>query len=338
MIPTRPKVVVTDYAFDNLELEASLLRPLGADLVGQRCRSEAELIALVAEADGVLTQFAPLTPAVIQAMRRARVIVRYGIGVDNVNLEAAARHGIPVCNVPDYCTDEVADHSLALLLALTRQIPQISQRVRAGQWRTAVQIERMHALGHLTVGVVGFGRIGREVVQRLRPFKCTVLVHDPLVAPAEATALGATAVPLLELWARSDAICLHCPSTAQTRHLVNAATLAQMKRGVLLVNVARGSVVNQPDLIAALERGQVGAAALDVTDPEPVEDQSPLLGMDNVIITNHVASCSLPAVEKLRRRVAEIAGLALRGEPLPNVVNREALEAAQADRTANPRP
>lgn len=325
MSAPRPKVVITDWTFADLRIEEEILKPAGCELAARQCRTEAELSALVAEADCVLTQFAPLTPNVIRAMTRTRAIVRYGVGVDNVNLEAATQRRIPVCNVPDYCIHEVADHTLALILALTRQIPQVANRVRAGQWRSALELQKMSALQSLTVGVVGFGRIGREVVQRLRAFHATVLAHDPAAAARDMTAVGAEAVSFEELLRASDVISLHCPSTPQTRHLIHRGTLARMKRGVILINVARGTVVQQSDVLAALQSGQVAAAGLDVTDPEPIPDDHPLLRMENVIITNHVASCSPAAFVTLRTRAAETAALAVQGGKLPNVVNPEAL-------------
>ena len=162
------KVVITDYTFPSLEIEEGILRAAGVDVVGGQCKTTAELIRLVADADAVITQFAPVTAEVIGAMGLARVIVRYGIGVDNVDLDAARARGIPVCNVPDYCIDEVADHTLALILATTRQVVTNAASVRSGKWGLATPLERMLTLRDLTVGVVGFGRIGREVAARLR--------------------------------------------------------------------------------------------------------------------------------------------------------------------------
>jgi D-3-phosphoglycerate dehydrogenase len=315
------KVAVTDYTFDSLDTELAILAPLGCRIDGRRCKTEQELIDLVSDADCVLTQFAPLTAAVIGAMRKARVVVRYGIGVDNVDLEAARARGIPVCNIPDYCIDEVADHTLAFILALTRQVVANYQAVRAGQWRLAVPLHAIHALKQLTVGVVGFGRIGKEVVARLRPFKCKVLVFDPAVSAEAVTGAGATPAGLEELLTSAGLITLHCPSTPQTRRMINRDSLATMKRGALLVNVGRGDLVDTAALVAALRDGRLGGAALDVCDPEPIPADSPLLKMDNVILSAHVASASVPAVTALRTRAAQTVAAAVRGEPLPNVVN-----------------
>ena len=173
------KIAVTDYTFGDLDIETAVLAPLGCQVVGQRTHAEAELIELVRDADCVITQFAPVNARVIDAMQRARAIVRYGIGVDNVDLAAAAAKNIPVCNVPDYCIDEVADHTLALLLALTRRIVANSNYIRDGKWGSAAPLTSLHSLKQLRVGIVGFGRIGREVARRLIAFKSPVQVFDP---------------------------------------------------------------------------------------------------------------------------------------------------------------
>ncbi len=315
------KVVVTDSTFPNLEVEEGILRPAGVELVGGQCKTVESLIALVADADAVITQFAPITADVIAAMRSARVIVRYGIGVDSVDLDAARAKGIPVCNVPAYCIDEVADHTLAFLLATTRQVVTNTVRNRQGTWGLATPLDRMLTLKNLTVGVVGFGRIGREVVARLHAFKCRVLVHDPVVSSSEIERAGCTPVDLMTLFAESDAVTLHCPSTAQTRGMINSESLATMKTGAILINVARGDLVDSNALTRALQTGHLSAAALDVFAPEPIPANHPILQMDNVIVASHIASASVPAVRFLRESVANLALMAVRGESLPNVVN-----------------
>ncbi len=315
------KVVVTDFTFPSLDVEESILRPAGFEIASGQCKTAESLIAIVADADAVITQFAPVTAAVIAAMNRARVIVRYGIGVDNVDLDAARARGIPVCNVPDYCIDEVADHTLAFILATTRQVVPNCLRVRAGLPGLATPLDRMVALRHLTVGVVGFGRIGREVAVRLRAFKCRVLVHDPVIEPAEIKSRGCEPVDLSRLFQDSDMITLHCPSTAQTRGMIDRDALDLMRPGVILINVARGDLVDSVALTEALRQGHVAAAALDVFAPEPIPADHPILAMDNVIVAGHIASASVPAVRKLRETAANLALAALRGEPLDNVVN-----------------
>jgi D-3-phosphoglycerate dehydrogenase / 2-oxoglutarate reductase len=315
------KVVITDYNLPDLDVEQSYCEKAGYELVGMKSGSEQERIDLVRDADAVITQFAPVNAAVINAMQKSRVIVRYGIGVDNVDLKAAAAKNIPVCNVPDYCIDEVADHTLAMILDLARKITANAAKVKAGGWGLAVPLSGMCAMKNMTIGVVGFGRIGREVAQRLQAFKCKVLVFDPAVEPAAAQAAGFTPVALDELLRSSDLVTLHCPSNEKTQYMINARSIAAMKPGAMLVNASRGTLVKTDDLAAALQSGAISAAALDVTDPEPINPDNPLVTMDNVIINPHLASASPGAVIKLRTSVAKIVAMAVKGEKLPNIVN-----------------
>lgn len=316
------RVVLTDYPFETLDIEHGILRPLGCEIIARKAiGTPEELAQLVADADQVMTVFAPLTAQVIAAMRKAKVIARYGVGVDNVDLAAARARGIPVCNVPDYCMDEVADHALALMLALTRQVVVQCNALRGGKWGLAVEPGAMKTLGDLTVGVIGCGRIGREVVRRVRAFKSRVLVHDPILSPAAIRDLDCEPATLGELLERSDLVTLHCPATAQTRQLLNRDTIRRMKPGAVLVNVGRGSLVDTAALIEGLERGHLAGAGLDVFDPEPLPADSPLLRLENVVVSAHVAAVSAEAIRKLRETVATIVAKSIRGEPLPNVVN-----------------
>ncbi|WP_437223231.1 C-terminal binding protein [Planctomicrobium sp. SH661] len=316
------KVAVTDYSFPDLAMEEAILRPQGHEIVAlKEKRPAAELSQLVADADAVITQFAPVNAEVIASMQKAKVIVRYGIGVDNVDLDAARERRIPVCNIPDYCIDEVADHTLAFILSLTRQVVSNTTHMRSGKWGIATPVSGMAALRDLTVGVVGFGRIGREVASRLLPFKAKVLVFDPVVKPEDIVQSGCVPASLPELLGSSDVITLHCPSNAHTRGLLNRESLAQAKPGVRVINLARGDLIQTDALVEALQSGQVGGAALDVFQPEPIPGDHPLLKFDNVVVASHIASVSVPAVRKLREGAAQIAALALAGKPLPNVVN-----------------
>ncbi|MGD0897049.1 MAG: C-terminal binding protein [Thermoguttaceae bacterium] len=316
------RVAVTDYTFDDLSVESSVLEPLGCHVTGQKSgKDKAQLIALVKDADYVITQFAPVDAAVIAAMQKCNVIVRYGIGVDNVDLQAAAAKGIPVCNVPDYCTDEVADHTLAMILDLVRRITSNALKVRSGVWGLGVPLEALHSLKDMTVGVVAFGRIGREVASRLKPFKCKLLVFDPAVDASVISAAGCTPATLDELLRASDLITLHCPSNEKTKGMINARSIAKMKPGVLFVNASRGTLVHTDDLVAALASGRISAAALDVTDPEPPPADHPLVKMENVFITSHIASASPQAAMKLRMDAAGTVAIAVKGGALPNVVN-----------------
>jgi D-3-phosphoglycerate dehydrogenase / 2-oxoglutarate reductase len=321
----KPKVAVTDFGAEDINVEKAILEPHGCEVVGPlrgtNAKDETQLSALVKDADYVITQFSPVTAAVIGAMEKSKIIVRYGIGVDNVDLKAAAAKNIPVCNVPDYCIDEVADSALAMILDLVRKITPNAILVKSGKWGLAGTVSSLKVMSGMTIGVVGFGRIGREVVKRLLPFKCKVLVFDPIADAAAVKATGATPATFDELLAASDLVTLHCPSNDKTKYMISAQTLGKMKTGAMLVNTSRGTLVKTDDLIAALQSGHISAVALDVTDPEPINPDNPLVKMDNVIINSHIASASEGAVQKLRTGVANIVVKAVKGEPLPNVVN-----------------
>ena len=316
------KVAITDYSFADLQIEESVLLPAGHTLAAwKEKKPAAELPTLVADADAVITQFASVNADVIASMQNARVIVRYGIGVDNVDLAAARAKGIPVCNVPDYCIDEVADHTLAFILATTRQVVANDNSLKGGTWALATSLDQMKALSDLTVGVVGFGRIGREVVARLRAFRCRILVSDPIAKTSDIEAAGGTSVAWQDLLKQADVITLHCPSTAATRGILNSESLASTRPGVTIINLARGDLIDSGALTSALQSGHVAAAALDVFNPEPIPAGHPILGLDNVIVASHIASTSVPAVKKLRETAARLALMALNGQTLPNVVN-----------------
>lgn len=316
-------VVITDWTFEDLEIEQSIVTAAGYELIARRCKSEEELIALCAGAHAVITQFARVNANVINAMNHACIIVRYGIGVDNVDLEAARLHNIPVCNIPDYCVDEVADQTLAFILATTRQVVPNALHLRNGNWGLATSVSAMQALKYLTVGIVGFGRIGREVAKRLLAFKARVLVFDPLVDQAVIRAAGAEPIDNFgDMLPRCDVVSAHCPSTPATKRLFGADAFAAMKPGSIFINVSRGDLVDSAALLSALQSGILSAAALDVFDPEPIPADSPLRKMPNVTLAAHIASVSPAAVQTLRQTAVQLAVAGLRGESLPNIVNR----------------
>jgi D-3-phosphoglycerate dehydrogenase len=317
----KPRAVITDWTFNDLDLEKQILESNQIELSGKQSKTESDLIALVSEADAVITQFAKINANVIGAMKKAKVIVRYGIGVDNVDLAAARSRNIPVCNIPSYCIDEVADHTLAFILATTRQVVPNTQHLHAGKWGLPVPLSAMQTLKELTVGVVGFGRIGREVTNRLLAFKSRVLVFDPVVPAADLAKAGAEASSLDNLLAQSDIVTPHCPSNEKTRRLFNREAFAKMKRGATFINVGRGDLVDSAALVEALQSGHLGMAALDVFDPEPIPTDSPVLKMPNVILAAHIASASISAVKRLRETAANLAVQAIKGRPLPNIVN-----------------
>ncbi len=316
-----PLIVVTDYTFADLTIEEKLCRAVNCELRGAQAKTEAALIELCSEADAVITQFAKINANVINAMNRAKVIVRYGIGVDNVDLKAARAKNIPVCNVPDYCIDEVADHTLAFILALTRQVVPHNDHLKAGKWGLVGPLENLRCLRDQTVGVVGFGRIGRQVVQRLLAFKCKVVVYDPIVSADDVQQVGAEPSTFDDLLRQSDIVTLHCPSIPQTRKIMNLKSIGLMKKGAILINVGRGDLLDVPALMQGLDSGHLSAAALDVFDPEPIPTGHPILSRSNVVLAPHIASATPTASAKLRDSATGLAIKGARGEKVSNVVN-----------------
>lgn len=315
------KVAITDFTFPDLDIERGILEAAGCGVVAGQCKTPEALIDLTADVDAVITQFAPVNAEVVGAMQSAKVIVRYGIGFDNVACDVARKKGIPVCNIPDYCVDEVADHTLAFILSMTRSLRPNCAHIVKGNWGLGVPLTEMRALRDQTVGIVGLGRIGKAVADRLKPFGCSLMGFDPGLSSSELDSLGCVSTELDGLLAYSDIVTLHCPSTAQTRNMINADSLAKMKAGSILINVGRGDLVDLVALAEALQSKHIAAAALDVFNPEPLATNSLLPKMDNVIVSSHVASASPKAARKLRETAANLVVKAMKGDPLPNIVN-----------------
>lgn len=314
------KVAVTDWGFPDLHQEKQILEPIGCVIADGQCKTAAEVAALARDADAVLTQWAPVTAEAIEAMEKCKVIVRYGIGVDNVDLEAAKKKGIPVVNVPDYAIDEVADHALSLMLSIVRKIPQIAQQVRAGKWDIA-PCRPIIGLQDRTIGVAGFGNIARAVVRRAQAFGMKAVGYDPFV-PAEVFGQhGAERVEWDELLARSDVISVHMPLTPQTKHSFNREAFRKMKPTSFLINTSRGGTVDTAALVDALKQGDIAGAALDVLEEEPIAQGHPLLAMDNCIVTSHCAWYSEQSMLRLQEYAALEVKRRLTGEKLRHVVN-----------------
>jgi D-3-phosphoglycerate dehydrogenase len=310
----RPKVLITDHAWPDLSIERQALEAAGLDVVaGPAAPAPAEHIAALCREHqpvSILTCWAQVQRAAIDAVPGLRHVGRLGVGLDNIDVRACTERGIPVTNVPDYCFEEVSDHALALALAWSRGIVAFDRRVRAGEWNPAAA--RLRRMARLTVGVVGYGRIGQATARKFRAFGSEVLVHTRTV-PTETD--GLDFVALDALLARSDVVVLNLPLTPATQHLFDAARIASMKAGSLLINLSRGGVVDTQALIDALDRGHLAGAGLDVLESEPAVPPA-LLRHEQVVITPHVAFSSDASLEELRQRGAEEAIRALRGEPL----------------------
>jgi D-3-phosphoglycerate dehydrogenase / 2-oxoglutarate reductase len=314
-------VVKTDDVVELGDEELAMLAAVPARLVERPAATEEALVEHARDADAILTLDEPLTAGVIEQLRACRVISRFGIGVDRVDIAAATQRGIVVTNVPDYCVDEVSDHALALLLGIARRTHALDAAVRAGTWETAAVAGEVHRLRGQILGVVGFGRLGRRLSEKTQALGLRVLAHDPYVADEEVRALGAEPVPLDELLQRSDWVSLHLPLTPETRHLIDKAALRRMKSSAVLVNTARGALVDQAALVGALRDGRLAGAALDVLEREPPAPDDPLLELANVVLTSHAAFYSVESLAEMRRSAVENVVRVLAGRPPLFAVN-----------------
>ena len=347
----RPFRIVATSHGRHWDLEEAVVRESGdAEFVPIPCSTEDDLIAAGRGADGILAGNEPFTRRVLDSYDTVRVISRPAVGFDQVDTAAATDRGIVVTHVPDYCTDEVSDHALALILALHRRVPWLDGAVKAGGWRLAPgyggdRPATFHAgqspgpqrqLRGQTLGIIGFGRIGRRVAEKARGFGLRLLAHDPFVAPAAGEPYGVSLTGRDDLLREADIVTLHCLLNAGTRGLIGAAQLALMKPTALLVNTARGPLVDAAALVGALQSGRIAAAALDVTDPEPPGADHPLLALPNVILTPHTAYYSDRSRAEVRRRGVEHILQVLRGG-WPDAVANPAVRAAAATGQAGAR-
>lgn len=314
------KVVICDYYYESLQQEKQVFSQLDIDLQDYHCKTEDEVIQVASECDALICQFAPITRRVIENLKNCRVIVRYAIGVDNIDLKAAEEHGIYVCNVPDYGVDEVSNHAIALLLDCAKKLSFLADQVKKGNNSYTV-VKPLYRISGKTLGLVGFGRIPQLVARKMAGFGVNIVAYDPMINEAAAKELNVTSVSLEELLERSDYISVHCPLMASTHHMFNKETFQKMKPTAIFINTARGGVVKEEDLVWALENGVISMAGLDVTEVEPVAVDNPLLKLPNAIVTPHAAWYSVEAVETLQRMAAEEVVRALKGEPLRSPVN-----------------
>lgn len=297
----RERIAILDCDFGDGELEREILGPLGYDVVVADARSEEQAIEAAEGAVGLFSQYAPVGAALFERRPEVRAVVRYGIGLDVIDLEAAGRRGVAVSGVSDYCTDEVADHALALILAATRAVVSADGAVKQGRWPAPAELPPMIRLRGLRLGLLGFGRIARAVAARAQAFGCEVIAYDPYVPPASMADVGVVEGAFEEVLG-CDIVSLHLPATDATRGLIGARALSLMKSGSILVNVARGSLVDEAALLAGLDLGRPGWACLDVL---VVEGASSMIGAHpRTIATPHIAYYSPASLIDLRRGAA----------------------------------
>ncbi|MGH9213297.1 MAG: C-terminal binding protein [Acidimicrobiales bacterium] len=314
-------VAVTDHVFPDLDLERGMLAAAGHDLRYEANASTPDDVAKTVDgADAVLNCYAPIPPEVTREMRACRIIARYGIGLDTIDIAVATEAGIIVTNVPDYCVDEVSDHALALILALGRGVVRLDRAVRDGGWRP-MDAAPVHRLRGRTLGLVGFGRIARALAGKATAVGFRVVAHDPFLADQAIASGGAVPVDLATLLGSAHVVSLHAPLTAETHHLIGPGELAAMRDGAMLVNTSRGGLVDLGALRHAMDAGRLGGAALDVLENEPPTPDDPLLARPDVVITPHASFYSEESVVELQRKATEQVIEALAGRVPPYAVN-----------------
>jgi D-3-phosphoglycerate dehydrogenase len=338
MASTREKVVIADYDYGDVDIERAIIEKAGFELIAAHCETEEDVIEVAHDAAAVVAQYATISARVIVELPNCRVIARYGTGVDIVDVDAATSHNILVTNVPnDWCENEVADHAMALLLAVARKINVYDRATRGGtwQWQSGAPIHRLRGS---VLGLLSFGAIARAIAARAAGFGMRITAHDPFLPAEEITAAGAEAVSFDELVSGSDCLVIQAPLTPQTHHLFDEAQLRRMKPSAILINTARGPIVEDRALYRALSEGWIEGAGLDDIEEEPAKisdwrADNPLFRLDNVVITPHAAYYSEEAMRTVRAFPAEEVVRVLTGKPPVSPVNAGELAEARWSRS-----
>lgn len=317
-------VAVSDNRHGNYEIEERILNAIGVELRVLNCATEADMLRDCADADGVLLDMAPMSARVAAGLTRCRVVSRYGVGYDNVDVAACTQRGIQVANVPDYCAEDVSDHAIALLLSALRQTALRDRLIRGGAWN--IHAAKSYRIAGKTVGVLGAGRIARAFIRKLQGFEPDrILVYDPYVPGDALASIGARKTELDEVLREADFLSLHMPVTAETRGMINADALSKMKPTAILINTARGPLVDDAALLAALQSGRIAFAGLDTHNTEPLGKDSPFCKLDNVVLTDHTAYNTEEAIVELKTKAAQNVADVLSGRPPRYPVNKLAL-------------
>ena len=308
-----PLVVVTDSPFPSLDPAKKALEDANAEVVQAPSSSEEDIIKAAENADAILVTYAKLNENILRSLKNCKAIGRFGIGVDNIDLKVAGELGISVNYVPDYCLDEVSDQAMAMIISMARKIPQSNKLVQSGRWEMPAVVP-MYRLRGKTVGLIGFGNIPRLMTPKAQAFGFNVIASDPYAPKELFEKYGVESVSMDELYERSDFISVHAPLLPETKGLVNKDAFKKMKDTAIIVNTARGPLINEKDLIEALDKNEIGGAGLDVVETEPLPENSPLLGRDNVILAPHTAFYSVEALEELQTKAASDVARVLNGE------------------------
>jgi len=298
------KILVTDYEYESLKIEEKIIQENGGELLKAQCKTEEEVINAAKDVDGLLVQYAPIGRKVFESLPKLKVVARYGIGVDVIDVTAATEHDVAVLNVPDYCVEEVSDHALALLLACGRKIVLLNSLVKEGKWDYKLA-KPIYRLKNKTLGLIGFGKIARNLAKKASSLGLKILSFDPFLDHKITKHFNVELVNFNTLLRASDYISIHVPLNQDTKHLISIDQFEMMKKSAYLINTSRGPIIDEKALINALRNNQISGAALDVTEEEPLNKNSDLLNMENVIITPHTAWYSEESELTLHKNVAE---------------------------------
>jgi len=318
------KILITDPYHHNFHIEKEILAEINAEIIISHCKTEEDVIKICSSMDGLLVSYVPIGKKVIENLHKCKVIVKYAVGLDNIDLEAATQKKIYVANVPRYCVEEVSTHTLALLLNLIRKISKYDQSVKKGFWDPLVG-DPIFRLENRVLGIIGFGNIGKTVAEKFRPFKLSIIVYDPLVNGKIVSKYGAKKVKLETLFRQSDYISLHCPLNKSTKYLIDFKEIEIMKKGVFIINTSRGEIINLKALYKAIKDGKIAGAALDVLEKDP-PSLTDIMNTDKIIYTPHVAWNSVEAEMELRKSAVQEVKRVLKGEKPLNLVNKEILK------------
>lgn len=318
----RFKIVITECDHPTHDVEMNLVRAAGCDISLFQAKTQEEFIEAAKDADGILSQYFTISEELLSHLPRCRAIARYGVGYDNIDVEAATRRGVAIVNVPGYCTDDVATHTVGLLLALFRRIVLTDREVRSGMWSTQSVLSVTRTAGQ-TLGIVGLGRIGKSVAKKMHGFDMRIIAYDPYISESY---MDVELTDFDRVLRESDFVSIHCPHNDETHHMFGDREFSLMKTTANLINTARGKIIKEEALIRALREGGIAGAALDVLEKEPPDSGNPVFAMDNVVVSPHTAFYSIQGYEEVKRRAAQTVLDVLEGKRPEDVVNPEVLE------------
>lgn len=314
------KVYVTDYEYASLDEEKEELEKYGIELIAKQCKNEDDIVRECKDADGLLDQYAPIGRKVIEALPNLKVVARYGVGFNTVDLAAATEYGVCVINVPDYCQDEVSNQAFALMMACMRKITVLNDQVQSGKWDYKVA-KPIHRMMGQTLGLLGFGRIPKVLAKKAAAFGLNLVAYDPFLKQEDVKGYNVTLMSLEEVLKTSDIISLHMPLFKETEKIIDAKAFDLMKSTAIIINTSRGPLIDEDALYDAIKYGKIAGAGLDVTSIEPLPADSKLRGLKNVIITPHAAWYSEEAEKELKTKAAHGAGEIISGYDMPTIVN-----------------